>query len=331
MIDKRAQIHISLTVTGRCNRGCKYCHFYASHDRAEVERDMKPEVFKKYVDYIKYLINEGYDITPRFSGGEPLVIQNEGVFEMSDYLYKHTGLKPYIMTNGKLLTKELIDKAFEHHIASFVVSCENPFKESEGAEHVGDVLAKYKALQNDKVPLVLGLVVVENSEFKNIKKIADFFYNEVGVIPPLSEKNFDTYERPTNKDIDNLKNNVREVVKVYNGVTDICLFPYIIPEIFNNTGDEEAKEYLLEFPLDDVYGYGEMEPEEALKRTNEVFDCNNIVYNCENKDCELHDYCNIIKWVWFDDAKFNKGDKMKDYCKMKKALVQGYYEALYEE
>ena len=140
------------------------------------------------------------------------MIQDDRVFEMSDYLYAHTGLKPYVMTNGKLLSKELIDKAAKHHISSFVVSCEIPFKESEGAEHVGDVLAKYKALQNDKVALILGLVVVENSEFKNIKKIADFFYSEVGVIPPLSEKNFDTYERPTYKEIIDLIYNVRAVV-----------------------------------------------------------------------------------------------------------------------
>ena len=49
------------------------------------------------------------------------------------------------------------------------------------------------------------------------------------------------------------------------------------------------------------------------------------------KNCELYDYCKVIKWVWFDDRNFNKGDKMNDYCKMKKALVKGYYEALYEE
>ena len=48
---------------------------------------------------------------------------------------------------------------------------------------------------------------IKNSEFKNIKKIADFFYDKVGVIPALSEKNFDTYERPTNEEILDLKNN----------------------------------------------------------------------------------------------------------------------------
>ena len=170
---------------------------------------------------------------------------------------------------------------------------------------------------------------IKNSEFKNIKKIADFFYDKVGVIPALSEKNFDTYERPTNEEILDLKNNVKEVVKKYNGVTDIGVFPYIIPELFYNT--EEEQEYLIEFPLDDVYGYCEVSHEEALKKTNKVFERNNITYDCENKNCELYDYCKVIKWVWFDDRNFNKGDKMKDYCKMKKALVKGYYEALYEE
>ena len=331
MLDKNVHLHISMTVTGRCNRGCKYCHFYASHDRAEVDRDMKFEVFQHYVEYIKYLIDQGYDITVRFSGGEPLCVENEGVFEMSDYLFSHTGLKPYIMTNGKLISEDLINKAYDHNISCFVISCENPFKESEGAEHVEDVLNKYFLLKGSKVPLVLGLVVVENSEFKNLLKIADYFYDRVGVIPPLCEKNFDTYEKPTPQEIIDLKESTKALVKKYNGVSDIHLFPYIIPELYNNTDEEDAREYLIEFPLDDIHEYGRQSHEDALVKMNQVFDTNNRPYSCSNTDCELHDYCDIIKWVWFYDTRYPEGSKFQDYCAMKKALVQGYYEALYDE
>lgn len=330
MIDKKNHIHISITSTGRCNRGCKYCHFYASHKREDVDHDMEWSVFTGYVSYIKYLLDNGYSLSVRFSGGEPLYIRDEQLYVMSDYLYEQTGIKPYVMTNGKLISKETINKAAEHHIRAFVISCENPFKESEGAEPVSNVLAKYIELQNDIVPLELGLVLIENCEFKNMKKVADFFYEKVGMIPPLSEKNFDTYERPSDSEIQDLKENVKSIIKTYNGVTDIHLFPYIIPELYNNT-DEEYEEYLIEFPLDDVYGYSGDNHDESLKTMNEIFDRNNIQYVCPNSECELADYCKVIKWVWLDTTKFGEGEKLDDYCKLKKTLVQAYFEALYEE
>lgn len=330
MIEKGNHIHISITSTGRCNRGCKYCHFYASHKREEVDRDMDWETFIGYVSFIKQLCKDGYNITTRFSGGEPLFMKNEDIFKMSDYLYEQTGLKPYVMTNGSLLTDEIIEKAYNHHIASFVVSCENPFKESPGAEPVSDVLERYSRLQNKKVPLELGLVVIENSEFRNLKKIADFFYEKVGIIPPFSEKNFDTYERPTANEIVELKKNIKEIVNQYNGKADIHLFPYIVPELYNNT-EEEFKEYLIEFPLDDVHEYGKLSYDDALKKMNEVFDANNIYYDCSVKECELHEYCNVIKWVWFDERKCSKTEKLEDYCKLKRAIVEAYYDALYIE
>ena len=330
MIDKKNHIHISITSTGRCNRGCKYCHFYASHKREDIDHDMEWSVFTGYVSYIKYLMKDGYSLSVRFSGGEPLFIKNEQIYAMSDYLYEQTGIKPYVMTNGKLISKETIAKAADHNIRAFVISCENPFKESEGAEPVSDVLKKYIELQNDTVPLELGLVLIENSEFKNMKKVADYFYEHVGIIPPFSEKNFDTYERPTTSELEDLKENVKSIIRSYNGVTDIHLFPYIIPELYNNT-DEEYEEYLIEFPLDDVYGYSRCNHTESLRTMNEIFDRNNIPYTCPDTECELSDYCKVIKWVWFDATQYKKGEKLEDYCKMKKILVEAYYEALYEE
>lgn len=332
MINKNEHIHISITSTGRCNRGCKYCHFYASHNREEVDRDMDWQTFTGYVNFIKNLLKDGYDITVRFSGGEPLFIKEEKIYEMSDYIFENTGLEPYVMTNGKLLSKETIDKAAEHHISTFVVSCENPFKESEGAEHVEDVIEKYLELKNynSKVSIELGLVLIENSEFKNITKIADFFYERIGSIPPFSEKNFDTYERPTEQELLDLENSTRELVKKYNGIADMHLFPYIIPELYNNTEDD-FKEHLIEFPLDDIHEYGKLDYINALKKMNEVFDKNNISYYCPNKECELREYCTLLKWVWFDTTVCNEGEKLQDYCLMKKALVRGYFHALYDD
>ena len=45
--------------------------------------------------YLQYCINPP---SVRFSGGEPLFMGDE-LFELSNYLYKETNIKPYIMTN----------------------------------------------------------------------------------------------------------------------------------------------------------------------------------------------------------------------------------------
>lgn len=50
-----------------------------------------------------------------------------------------------------------------------------------------------------------------------------------------------------------------------------------------------------------------------------------------NKECELREYCTLLKWVWFNTTVCNEGEKLQDYCLMKKALVRGYFHALYDD
>ncbi len=323
------RICFSITATGRCNRGCTYCHFYAGRDRAEFEVDICDDLFNRYVDLIKYTVDLGYDITVRLSGGEPLVIENDRMFQMCDYLYKQTGIKPFVMTNGRLLSEEVLEKAKESHISSFVVSCENPFDQSPGAEPTEAVLDRFRNLNNKEVPLYPGMIVIDNAQFGNIKKIADYFWHELGFVPPMCEKNFLVYERPTDSQIEALKKAVTELVREYNGKSDICLFPYIIPELYS--GNLEQEQYLVELALYDERNYMDVSNEDALKLVYDQIAQSMIKHDCPNIDCELHDYCKEIKWVWFSEtAETSESQKLEDYCKLKQALTDAFFNALCE-
>ena len=119
-INNDTHICFSIISTGKCNCNCSYCHFYADKDRAAYNRDIDPKLFDRYVDYLKHLTTITPHIACRLSGGEPLFM-GDAVFELTDKIYEETGISPYIMTNGKMLSPELIEKAAKHHISSFVV------------------------------------------------------------------------------------------------------------------------------------------------------------------------------------------------------------------
>lgn len=40
---------LSITITGKCNCNCSYCHFYASRDRQKYDINMCPELFDNFI------------------------------------------------------------------------------------------------------------------------------------------------------------------------------------------------------------------------------------------------------------------------------------------
>ena len=160
---------LSITITGRCNCYCSYCHYYAYRDRQEYNFDMPEELFRNYVHLIK-IIQQKYHkkLQVRFSGGEPLVIGDK-LFDYSNYLHSKTGLKPYVLTNGKALNNEIIEKAKKANISAFLVSVENPFDESEGVPSTNETLNKIAAIDNNDVRVLPAVVVVKNEYFHKLK------------------------------------------------------------------------------------------------------------------------------------------------------------------
>ena len=183
------------------------------------------------------------------------------------------------------------------------------------------------SLQNKDVPLYFGMLVLENKQFKNIKKIADYFFEKTGTIPPMCEVNFIPYKSPTDEELDELYLNVKALVKEYNGKAPISLFPYIIPEYYS--GNLEHTEYLTELPIDDKFDALSKDNDELFNCTKNQLDKSYFQYSCNNKSCDWFDSCNRLKWVWqMETENISKSQKISDYCRYKKILSQAFFDAL---
>lgn len=188
---------LSITATGRCNCNCSYCHFYARRDRNEYNKDIDEQLYNNYLELINYLKNNVHkNIQVRFSGGEPLIM-GDSLFDMSEIMYKKTGIKPYVLTNGKLLDESVIEKSKKAHISAYLVSIENPFDQSEGAPKTRDILEKIKTLNCEEVNVIPAIMIVANDSFKHISKIADYVYDEIGTLPSFAELTYQAYKTPS--------------------------------------------------------------------------------------------------------------------------------------
>lgn len=94
----------------RCNLLCRYCY------RDICRKDIPNKVSNKFLSYLKSLDTDSYAVI--FSGGEPLLYMDT-IKKITSILPKHIHKK--VMTNGLLLTKELVDyfndNNFEVHIS----------------------------------------------------------------------------------------------------------------------------------------------------------------------------------------------------------------------
>ena len=101
---------------------------------------MDYDLLTNYVELIKFIKKTYHkELQIRFSGGEPLMI-GENLFKYSNIIYRELGYKPYVLTNGKLLDEDIIEKAYKANISAFLVSIENPYDQSENAPSTDEVL-----------------------------------------------------------------------------------------------------------------------------------------------------------------------------------------------
>jgi len=199
----------------------------------EIWKDIDDETYRLYINFLKRIKNalpKNVDLQYRFSGGEPLVLKDR-LFELADYGYKKTGIPPYILTNGLGITKNWVEKAKKHHIKYLFVSLENPFNPSAGAPQTEKIVAKIKKFNSSKLPIIPGVTIVKNDDFKALYSTCEYFYDELGAIPTISELNFQAFEDPSRKQIKDLYNNILEIVREFYNKTQLILFPYISPEL----------------------------------------------------------------------------------------------------
>lgn len=318
-------LHVSIIVTGKCNASCEYCHFYGSRNRKDINKNIDEKLFERYIAIIKYLKDnlKMNNLTYRFSGGEPLILGDK-LYELSNNAYSKLGEKPYILTNGKALNKEVVDKSKENNIGAYIVSIENPFDVAKGAVDPDIVLEKIRELNSDQLPIVPGVLIVSNSKFHLIGEICDYVYTKIKQIPIISEKTFTSYERPTNREYNDLYENLKFVIQKYIGNARLEFFPYIIPEL--NT---EKREFLVELDLNGDYISLDKSVAENAQELLEQINKSYPIVECIENSCDCYEGCNYCKWLWQNEmCSMTKSEKMLDYCNFKKTLYRAYADAM---
>lgn len=318
---------LSFTITGRCNCDCSYCHFYASRDREKYNYDMSDEQFDNYVSLIKHIKTKYHNkIQVRFSGGEPLIL-GDRLFELSKRLFDKTGCSSYVLTNGRLLTPEIIEKSKKSHIKAYLVSIENPYDQSEGAPNTDSALQKIKEYNCEDVQVLPAIMVIKNKHFDKLFDIANYVYDKIGMLPSYSELTYHAFETPSQKEIDNLYENVKKIAIKYYGIAAIRIFPYISPELYAN----DQKNYLSELDLENSIGVTSDNISEVAENMFQKLHNSYKENPCQENDCDWYEDCRIIKWMWlhsYDNSTISIEQKLKDFCNMKKAINSGLLEGI---
>ena len=317
-----ADVHFSITVTSKCNLKCSYCHFYDG--RRGYNDEISQDLFERYVKFIKW-IKRNSNIHYRFSGGEPLAM-GDRVFDLSRNATNCLKESPYIMTNGLLLNEDVIEKS-QNIVKAYVLSMENPFDIDKGSINPETNTRKIKKFTTNELPLIPGAVIIRNSQFKNLFEIANYFYEEIGCIPAFTELSYGAYETPSESEVDELYTGVRRIVEKYKGKTRLRMFPYIIPEYL--VSDLHKAEYITELDYENKYDILNRDFDQVFDDVLNIMGSSYVDYSCHNEQCEWYSCCRKVKWVWQHPNKnVTKEQKIKDYCTLKKAISNAYYDGI---
>ena len=116
-------------VTSRCNALCDHC---GSRCTASKRDELSPQDFKKVLDSVAE--NFGTKaIMLNITGGEPLI--RKDLFEITRYA-DNLGFKWGLVTNGMLITDDVISKMKETHMSTITISLDGMKKTHEEFRHV---------------------------------------------------------------------------------------------------------------------------------------------------------------------------------------------------
>lgn len=156
---------ICWNITARCNQNCKYCHRFLN---------INDLTYDENLNILNNLENSGItSIT--WTGGEALLLK--GIDDLLKISYEK-GIKNKIITNGKLLTKERIDKIYKYldSITLSIDSVDDNINDSlgRGKKHfteIKEILDYIKEKKYD-VKIRINSVICKN----NINKFSDLIY-----------------------------------------------------------------------------------------------------------------------------------------------------------
>lgn len=177
---------ICWNITARCNQNCKYCHRFLN---------VKDLSFEENLLILNNLYNSGINnIT--WTGGEALLL--DGIDDLLKISYEK-GIKNKIITNGKLLTKNRIDKIYKYldSITLSIDSIDNDINETlgRGKRHYDEIKTILEYIKEKKydIKIRINSVVCKNNlkTFENLVNFLndyDIYSWRIFKFMPLREK-----------------------------------------------------------------------------------------------------------------------------------------------
>ena len=202
---------ICWNITARCNQNCKYCHRFLNINDLTYDENIR---------ILNNLENSGVtSIT--WTGGEALLLN--GIDDLLKIAY-NKGIKNKIITNGKLLTKERIDKIYKY-LDSITLSIDSVNDDinsllGRGKNHFKEIkeILDYIKAKKYNVKIRINSVVCKIN-INNFAELTDFLNNyniynwRIFKFMPLREKaiiNKETFDIPLsnyNKIVEYIKSN----------------------------------------------------------------------------------------------------------------------------
>ncbi len=160
---------ICWNITARCNQNCKYCHRFLNISDLSYEQNLS---------ILNNLEESGIN-SITWTGGEALLLT--GIDDLLECSY-NKGIKNKIITNGKLLTKERIDKIYKYldSITLSIDSVDDDINDSLGRgkchfQEIKEILDYIKEKKYD-IKIRINSVVCKNNS-SNFNELVDFLNN----------------------------------------------------------------------------------------------------------------------------------------------------------
>lgn len=187
-------VHVSID-TG-CNLSCTYC--YEEEDRVENGNDVNADydmdaIFEQLEEWKQKYPTDA----PGWHGGEPLLIDNEDLEKVFEWVDKNYDESPHIQSNGTLISDEHVEM-FKEYDVSVGISCDGPpelnkARKSRGADNE-DVTDNLSEITNENlrklgekgitVGVITVLTTVNAGTDEKLEKLLDWIdeLNQMGIM-----------------------------------------------------------------------------------------------------------------------------------------------------
>lgn len=167
-----SSLHFELT--SKCNAFCKHCY-----NNSGISNSIDAMTPDKWLDFSKYIVNNGGVFECLLSGGEPLLL-GDRLFEIMDVLHDD-GTIFLVMTNGYLINDEMAKKFKKYQYHWFQVSIDGSsaeyhdwFRQKKGAWD--KAVEGARAVANNGIPLKIAHCVTPYN-LKDIDNMCNLAYS----------------------------------------------------------------------------------------------------------------------------------------------------------